>query len=118
MAVALGAHLVAQEPAVPAAPDAAPPEQPTFRASANLVNVDAGQRLTAQHAVYVPLVSASAPMAGNSQPQPETASDAPLTTALTNPPARIARTIAVVVDDLGLSFESTAYVRRALRPRT
>ena len=138
VAVALGAHLMAQEPAVPTAPDAAPPEQPTFRASANLVTVDAvvtdkdgrhvtdltvadfevihaGHRLTAQHAVYVPLVSASAPMAGNPQPQRGAASDAPLTTALTNPPTRIARTIAVVVDDLGLSFESTAYVRRALR---
>jgi VWFA-related protein len=138
--LAFGAPVLAQDARGDApAPEPSAAEQPTFRASANLVTVDAvvtdkdgrhitdltvedfevthgGTRQRLQHSVYVPLVSAAAPVAADAaSARASTGAKAPLSVVLAQPSARIARTIAVVVDDLGLSFESTANVRRALR---
>jgi len=119
-----------------------PAERPTFKTSATLVTVDAvvtdkegrhvtdltaddfevvhaGKRQPLRHAVYVS--SAGRPVMTPEWPeQPVRAAvpDTPpgtLSAALRRPPALFRRTIAIVVDDLGLSFESTANVRRALR---
>jgi VWFA-related protein len=53
----------------------------------------------------------------SSTPRPAVASDkvAPLGPAVPLRPDQVHRTMALVVDDLGLSFQSTYYVRRALK---
>ena len=117
-------------------------ERPTFRTSATLVTVDAvvtdkdgrhvtdltaddfevvhaGKRQQLRHAVYVPLGSLTRPDDGlpgeaSGTAAPRRAAGA-LSRAVAGRPAPAKRTIAVVVDDLGLSFESTANVRRGLR---
>jgi VWFA-related protein len=133
--------LPAQQPA-PDRPEAAP----VFRASADLVTVDAvvtdgdGRHVTdltaadfevtvsgkpqdLQQAIYIktadqPRVlaaarAAAAPPAG--APAPPQRSEASTVLKRTGlQPDRIARTIALVVDDLGLSFRSTVDVRAAL----
>ena len=118
-----------------------PSDRPTFRTSATLVTVDAvvtdkdgrhvtgltsedfeivhkGRRQRVQHALYVPLHGGMAEPVADAAPRaaapPSGEPVAPLTSALERRQA-IRRTIAIVVDDLGLSFESTAHVRRALR---
>jgi VWFA-related protein len=120
-----------------------PDSQPTFRTTSTLVTVDAvvtdasgrhvtdltatdfeivqgGKRRPLRQLAYVPLVSAAAPAVASARQAAEIVTPpAPLTAALggdLGPSARlIARTIAIVVDDLGLSFESTVHARRALR---
>ena len=124
-----------------------PAEPPTFRASANLVTIDAvvtnedgrhvtdltiddfevshsGKKQRLQHALYVaisrsgvkaPLSPPVADAAAGVAALPSRTPARSLTRALvahTTPPRR---TIAFVVDDLGLSFRSTVDVRRALR---
>ena len=118
-------------------------ERPVFRTSADLVTVDAvvtdgdgrhvtdltaddfeieqsGQPQAVRHAAYVPLVSAAADGSTRRRPTEPPGGEPPagaipLTEALTARPAPIARTVAIVVDDLGLSFESTAHAREALQ---
>jgi VWFA-related protein len=118
-----------------------PEWQPTFKATTTLVTIDAvvtdaeGRHVTnltaddfevvqrrrrraLRQVAYVPLVSAAAPLtvsapAAEAAALPPSSSPA-LSLALAPEPKRITRTVAVVVDDLGLSFESTVAVRRAL----
>jgi VWFA-related protein len=117
-------------------------QQPTFKATRSLVTVDAvvldknghhvtdlteadfeinvgGRMQQPQQAVYVPLRSALAPAAleapSGATPAPPGRSPIPLGSSRGPAPATTTRTIAVVVDDLGLSFESTVNVRNALR---
>ena len=82
-----------------------------------------GTRRPLRHAVYVPLGSTPAvvqqPTAQNddaSRPAPAPAgSSAAAPSAIRRAPASNARVMAVVVDDLGLSFESTVAVRNSLK---
>lgn len=89
--------------------------------------VEDGTRRQVRQAVYVPLMSAYAapaiaslpddrdiPASGNAPSIPPSRI-VPLSRAVETRRERITRTIAVVVDDLGLSFESTVNVRNALR---
>ncbi|HEX6209287.1 MAG TPA: VWA domain-containing protein, partial [Methylomirabilota bacterium] len=86
--------------------------------------IEDGTRRQVRQVAYVPLVSGYAtaadvgaePRAPGARPSQDASSRIqPLSRAVAARPERIARTIAVVVDDLGLSFESTANVRNALR---
>ena len=120
-------HLASQAP---------PPSQPTFRTSTNLVVIDAvviddrgrhvrdltaadfeviqsGRTMQVRQAVYVDAAARAAlPFARTEAPG---ASSRQTLTSISD--ARVedtARIIALVVDDLGLSFDSTYSVRRAL----
>lgn len=61
--------------------------------------------VTSESPVAPPTAATAAPLAKSAPPLPPTKMH----------PEDVRRTIALVVDDLGLSFESTNYVRRALR---
>ena len=82
-----------------------------------------GRKQQLQHALYVtvgrPDVASPLPppvaQAGSGEVGPEPRVPGALTRALASDVRRPTRTIAIVVDDLGLSWESTAEVRRALR---
>ncbi len=138
-----GVVLSAQQPSQPATP------APTFRASTDLVTIDAvvtdsdgkpvtdltrddfevtvgGKRQTLDQALYVrtqdqPRVLAAAraaagqsgsAVAGSQARAGSMASEALRTTGTS--PEGVARTIALTVDDLGLSFDSMYYVRNAV----
>ncbi len=137
------AALPAQQPAAPASPDV-----PVFRASTDLVTIDAvvtdrdgkpvtnltrddfdvtvaGKHQTLEQAVYIrtqeqpqalaAVRAAAMPRGRNVAAEPRSESLASRTLRTTGTtPDKVARTIALVVDDLGLSFESTFYVRRAI----
>ncbi len=60
-------------------------------------------------------VAESATTANESQPPVKPDKNAPFVPPTRLKPEDVRRTIALVVDDLGLSFESTYYVRRALK---
>jgi len=124
------------------------PDGPVFRASTDLITIDAvvmdrdgkpvtnltredfdvtvaGKHQTLEQAVYIrtqeqPQALAAvraAAMPGNrnvaAEPRSESVASRALRTTGTAPD-KVARTIALVVDDLGLSFESTFYVRKAI----
>jgi VWFA-related protein len=117
-----------------------PPDQPVFRTGATLVTVDAvvtdkdgrhvtdltvddfeliadGKKRQVRHVVYVPLGGApivpdpSRFVGGESQPG---AGGKVPASPIRRSPVDSSRVMAVVVDDLGLSFESTVAVRNAL----
>ena len=125
----------------PAASDQQQPAQPTFRTSTNLVVIDAvvtdsegrhirdltaadfevvqsGRRMPVRQALYVE-TGPAAPTAATTpvaEPMPS-APPAPARPPRTLSDAKVApdsRVIAIVVDDLGLSFESIYFARRAL----
>ena len=84
------------------------------------------RRQQLQHAVYVRAGESSVALSQDSPAHPEpqgenitelsqSQSAAALTGALTTPASKFGRVMALVVDDLGLSFESTVAVRNALR---
>ncbi len=130
-----------QQPAPPASPDKQPPQDPevVFRVSTQLVQFDSivtdkkgnhVEGLTAddfdlsvdgkkQPISYLKLVklksSSSAPVAENITPPKSTAP--PPTTMPTRrlEQHQVQRTIALVVDDLGLSFSSVAFAKHALK---
>jgi len=121
-----------------------PSERPTFKTSATLLTIDAvvtdkdgrhvtdlttedfelvhrGRRQKLQHAIYVSATGTSdADRAPVRQPSSASAVQqnrpaAIVTRALSPRRVQPGRTIAIVIDDLGLSFHSVADVRRALR---
>jgi VWFA-related protein len=69
------------------------------------------QKIT--HFSYI--VVDSAPASPARKPAPAVDKNAPPAPPVTLKPEEIRRTIAIVVDDLGLSFESTHFVRQALK---
>ena len=124
------------------------PDGPVFRASTDLVTIDAvvmdrdgkpvtnltredfevtvaGKHQTLEQAVYIrtqeqpqalaAVRAAAIPRGGNvpAEPRSESAASQALRSTGTTPD-KVARTIALVVDDLGLSFDSTFYVRKAI----
>jgi VWFA-related protein len=133
---------VAQQPNTPAAP---PPQQreqqqqpeseDVVRITTNLVQVDAvvtdksGKVVTdlkpdevqifedghQQKITHFSYNVTETPAAERPTKPPSTDKNAPPVPPTRLRPEDIRRTIAIVVDDLGLSFESTAYVRRALK---
>lgn len=120
------------------------PAQPTFRTSTNLVVIDAvvtddrgrhvrdltaedfevvqsGRRMEVRQSVYVETGPAGSEVAAAPATSPAPIAPVPPAVQVRRTPAigdakvaPDARIIAVVVDDLGLSFESTASTRRAL----
>jgi VWFA-related protein len=116
-----------------------PPQDDRLRITTNLVQLDvvvtdkdgrqvtdlrpedfevseSGKRQTITNFSYVANVRANAGTSGSTS-QPATAA---ATTAVSVPPAvlkpeRVRRVVALVVDDLGISFQSMNYVRKALR---
>src|SRR4051794_12886591 len=84
----------------------------------------AGKRQPLQQGVYIRtadqpqvLGALRAASASGQPPPPAPPEPMPASSVLTNAPLgpdRVARTVALVVDDLGLSFESTVRVRKAL----
>ncbi|HEV7796531.1 MAG TPA: VWA domain-containing protein [Pyrinomonadaceae bacterium] len=138
--VQLALPVLAQTPAIQKPPQPQTEQQPTrpneedvVRITTNLVQVDAvitdksgrqivdlrsdeiqieedGRQQNITEFSYIPLDSRPAPPA-------ETAGDknAPPVRSVPLRPEQVRRTIALVVDDLGLSFESAHYVRQALK---
>ena len=126
----------------PSASQDQPSTQPTFRTSTNLVVIDAvvvdrrgehvrdltaadfeivqnGRPMQVRQAVYVDATGGDRGAATSPQsirPTPPRTDPAPArrTSISDTPVAENSRIIAIVVDDLGLSFESVAAVRRTL----
>ena len=82
-----------------------------------------GQKQKITNFSYVPLISTASP-SGTSETSNNTNADVRTSQPSAPPPSRgtvtlraedVRRTIALVVDDLGLSFDSIQYVRRALK---
>ncbi|HZF40155.1 MAG TPA: VWA domain-containing protein [Blastocatellia bacterium] len=115
-------------------------QEPSVRISTQLVQIDAtvtdkkGEHVEdltqddfelavdgkKQHITYFRLVKLlepkrPEPAAAPSRGAPKPAAPPPSTPMKTIAPEQVARTIAFVVDDLGLSFESTNYARRAIK---
>lgn len=131
------ARTPSQSPTPASAPQqTAPGDDDVVRITANLVQIDAvvtdrkGQQVTdlgdqdfeiledgrAQKITNLSYVSLKSP---NAEPQPPAVAGAKDKAAPPVPvhlrPEQVHRTIALVVDDLGLSFESMVFVRRALK---
>src|SRR5215470_16189905 len=70
------------------------------------------ENITYFRLVKLPEPKAPEPVAANA---PKSVAPPPSTPMRTIAPERVARTIAFVVDDLGLSYESTYYARRAIK---
>ncbi|HKE03783.1 MAG TPA: VWA domain-containing protein [Blastocatellia bacterium] len=70
------------------------------------------QNITYFRLVKLPEPKAPEPAAANA---PKSATPPPSAPMKTIAPERVARTVAFVVDDLGLSYESTYYARRAIK---
>jgi VWFA-related protein len=119
-------------------PDSQPPDQePSVRISTQLVQIDAtvtdkkGEHVEdlnedefeltvdgkKQNITYFRLVKLPEPKrpAANTANAPKPVAPPPSAPMKTIEPERVARTIAFVVDDLGLSFESTSFARRAIK---
>lgn len=140
LSIQLGTGVLGQQPSPTPTPSPTSQQQPTgsddvVRITTNLVQVDAvitdkngkvvtdlkpeeveifenGREQKITHFSYNVMEDAASPP--GTKPSPGTKSAAPI------PPPRVKaedvrRTIALVVDDLGLSFESTHHVRRALK---
>lgn len=143
LTLAMSVSALAQKPAsAPAQSPAPAPQKPAsgdddvVRITANLVQVDAvvtdkkGQQVTdlsdqdfeiledgrPQQITNLSYISIKSP---NTDSQPRAVASPKDKTAPPTPvhlrPEQVHRTIALVVDDLGLSFESMAYVRQALK---
>ncbi len=69
----------------------------------------------AQKITNFSFVSTSPDTPPSTSPQPSVAKGATLAPPVRLRPEQVRRTVALVVDDLGLSFESTNYVRKALK---
>ncbi|MBC7911503.1 MAG: VWA domain-containing protein, partial [Pyrinomonadaceae bacterium] len=131
---ALVAPVFGQNPATPPPPQ---DDEDVVRITTNLVQVDAvvtdknGRQVTDLRAdefeiqengetrqitnfSYVPLAAASTKLPTTAA-APTTGANAPPAPPPALKPEQVRRTIALVVDDLGLSFQSVAYVRRALK---
>jgi VWFA-related protein len=116
---------------------AAPGDDDVVRITTNLVQVDAvvtdkngkpvtdlradevqifedGKQRTITHFSYV-LADSGSPSSAPTKPSGKTNPNSPPGPPLILRPDQVRRTIALVVDDLGLSFESTYYVRQALK---
>ena len=120
-----------------------PTDPPTFKTTRSLVTVDcvvtdgdkrqvtdlraddfevkyAGKSQKLSHVIYVPMRSGRAPLPAAAPDPPANASGARKALAVGPQPGsiraeQVTRTVAIVVDDLGLSFESIVNVRNALR---
>ena len=73
-----------------------------------------GEKQTITNFSYVPVVSVATRDEAEPNPATKVDKNAPPPPPVSLRPEQVRRTIALVVDDLGLSFESTYYVRRAL----
>jgi VWFA-related protein len=133
----------AQRPAPRPSPSPAPAsaaqqkitgDDDVVRITANLVQIDAvvtdrkGRQITdlndqdfeiledgrAQKITNLSYVSVKSPDAGPPSPAVDAAKDKVATPPVNLRPEQVHRTIALVVDDIGLSFESMVYVRQAL----
>jgi len=113
---------------------ARPGDEDVVRITTNLVQVDAvivdkkGQPVRdlrsdevqifedghQQKITHFSFVASESPVTALAQPAPPDKNAAPLPPVKLHP-EDVRRTIALIVDDLGLSFESTYYVRRALK---
>jgi VWFA-related protein len=144
VALAVTLMTVGQQPVLQPAPQRVqvqPSQKPSrndeddvVRITTNLVQVDAvitdknGKPVTDLRADEVEILENGKPQnltnfsfvalesvpASVAKPSPEDKTGPPLPPALLRP-EQVRRTIAIVVDDLGLSFESTYYTRQALR---
>jgi len=130
------ASALSQTPNPPPAPAQESSDTPVLRVTVNLVQVDAvvtdskGKQVTnltagdfellqdgkPQKITKFSYISTAAPTPAPAAPKPPVPGRAtPPPPAVKLRPSQVRRTIAMVVDDLGLSFESTAQVRGALK---